>query len=333
LESRIRHLDDLPEMPPQPCAAIDGGAAIEKSIGTDTALAIAVGLEGLTAGEAPLWDGVRHLTWQRTLEHEGEATGTACRTAMTALELAVLRTAPHPVVLLDGAHLTPIIALNAGVGMTNPALRTEIASVFELHETADALTAVMTRPEIVAIVKYDGSRDLSETWLGGAIRLDDRTTMSLLLKGGEYTEPVSLAMTQQGKRNWLAKEIAPLTPSDAIREGVRMAVNEAISLVRADAICAVYFKPHDWSTAFRLELKQSVAKSPEKLAGVLRTIQAQVVSPEIREPYPQWVADRMAKSVGDALMALRTAVHFDLADAGLTDYVALVAQSYRTEAF
>jgi hypothetical protein len=68
------------------------------------------------------------------------------------------------------------------------------------------------------------------------------------------------------------------------------------------------------------------------LSGVLTALRAQVVSPEIREPYPQWVADRMAKSVGDALVALRTAVNFDLADTGLAEYVSLVAHSYRTEA-
>jgi hypothetical protein len=257
---------------------------------------------------------------------------------MTALELSVLRSAPHDVVLLDGSHLTPVIALNAALNVSNDALRAELAAAFDRYQTADALRDVMTAPAVVALVKYDGSRDLSHTWLpaeqrGPGAGLDDRTLMSLLLEAGEYTEPVPLGLTQQSRNNWLAKHIEALTPADGIREQVRLAVNDAVSLVREDRLFAVYFKPHVWAPAFRLEVKPEVVNDPERLAAALTGMRAQVVSPEIREPYPQWVADRMAKSVGDALVALRTAVNFDLADAGLGEYVALVAHSYRTEAF
>lgn len=332
LSNRIRLVSELPAVPTPGCCAVDGGAAVEKGLGMDTALAVAVGVEGLNTGPSLLWPGVQYAAWQKTLPHEGEATGSACRATMTALELSLLRTAPHEVVLLDGSHLTPVISLNSAVNVGNELLRAEIAQTFTQYETAEALTVAMTKPSIVAVVKYDGSRDLGETWLGGQLKLDDRTTMTLLLQGGEYTEPVPLLLTQKSKSNWVSKEIPPLTPSDAAREKVRLAVNDAVTHVRSDGLWAVYYKPHDWSSAFRLEVKREVALSPERLAAVFAAIAAQLVSPEIREPYPQYVADRMAKSVGDALVALRTAVNYDLADAGLSEYVALVAHSYRTEA-
>ncbi|HVK02388.1 MAG TPA: hypothetical protein VM490_02880, partial [Armatimonadaceae bacterium] len=144
--------------------------------------------------------------------------------------------------------------------------------------------------------------------------------------------PQPIALTQQSKNNWLSKRIETLTPSDAAREAVRVALNGAVQRVREDRLFATYFKPHPWSPAFRLEIKPEVAVSPERLSAVLTALRTQVVSPEIREPYPQWVADRMAKSVGDALVALRAAVNFDLADRGMGEYVALIAHSYRTEA-
>ena len=118
---------------------------------------------------------------------------------------------------------------------------------------------------------------------------------------------------------------------DEAREAVRLSLNDAITRVRDDQLLVTYFKPHAWSPAFRLEIKPELAASPDRLSAALSAVRAQVVSPEIREPYPQWVADRMAKSVGDALLALRTAVHFDLADGGLGEYVSLIAHSYRTE--
>jgi hypothetical protein len=155
--------------------------------------------------------------------------------------------------------------------------------------------------------------------------------MSLLLEPGEFTDPQPVALTQQSKSNWLARRIEALTPADAAREEVRLALNDVIQSVRDDRLLVTYYKPHVWSPAFRLEIKPDAAR-PERLAAVFAAMRAQVISPEIREPYPQWVADRMAKSVGDALVALRTAVNFDLADAGMADYLALTAHSYRTEA-
>lgn len=336
LGGHVRLVSDLPEVPDPTVAAVDGGAAIDKAMGADTALAVAVGIEGLTESPVTHWPGVQYAAWQRTLPHEGEETAATCRGVMSSLELSVLRDAPHQVVFLDGSHLTPIIGLNTMLGVRNESLRGEIATLVTERETADALHTVMTRPEIVAVVKYDSSRDLTHTWLppdarGPGIGLDDRTTMTLLLEEGEYTEPLPIALTQQSKSNWVTRQIPTLTPSDAARERVRSAVNDVISLARDNKIMAVYYKPHAWSPAFRLEIKASAANDPIQLARLFCAVRSQVVSPEIREPYPQWVADRMARSVGDALTALRAAVNFDLADSGLGEYVSLIAHSYRTD--
>jgi hypothetical protein len=337
----IRRAADLPQPAVAPTvAAVDGGAAIEKSLGADTALAVAVGIEGLTDAGSVHWPGVQYASWQRTLAHEGEETAVVCRGVMSALELAVLRDAPHDVVLLDGSHLTPIIALNAALGVEHEGLRAELTQQFAFRETASALRIVAERSSIVAIVKYDGSRDLAQTWLPSELRgpglgLDDRTTMSLLLEEGEYTAPQPVALTQQSQTSWTQNRIEALSAPDEHRESVRLAVNEVIAQVKGEPVSGLlvtYYKPHSWSPAFRLEIKTAVASSPDRLATVFAGIRSQVVSPEIREPYPQWVADRMAKSVGDALVALRAAVNFDLADGGFGEYVSMVAHSYRTEA-
>ena len=128
---RVRRLGDLPPCAEPSLAAVDGGAAIEKSIGTDTALAVAVGIEGLTDRPTAHWPGVQYAAWQKTLPHEGDDTSRTCRGIMTALELSVLRDAPHDIVLLDGSHLTPVIALNAMLGVAQEGLRAEIAEAVE----------------------------------------------------------------------------------------------------------------------------------------------------------------------------------------------------------
>ncbi|MBC8142012.1 MAG: DNA double-strand break repair nuclease NurA [Armatimonadetes bacterium] len=333
----IRRYSDLPGCPESPTvAAVDGGAALEKSMGTDTALAVAVGIEGLSDKPAVYWPGVQYASWQETVPHQGDETATLCRGVMTALELAVLRDAPHDCVLLDGAHLTPIIALSTLLSVNNETLRDHIGAIVTQYDTADALRTVMEKPSIVAVVKYDSSRDLSHSFIpdnlrGVGVGLDDKTLTRFLLEEGEYTAPQKLLLSAQSRTHWISKQIAPLTPTDAARESVRLAINDVVARVNDDKILFTYFKPHAWSPAFRLEIKQEAADDPAQLCAILTGIKEQVVSPEIREPYPQWVADRMAKSVGDALVALRTAVHYDLADSGMGEFAALFAQSYRTE--
>jgi hypothetical protein len=157
--------------------------------------------------------------------------------------------------LLDGAHLTPVIALNSMLGVSHETLRHEIAEAVERHGTAEALWDVMSGPACVAVAKYDSSRDLSHTWLpaearGPGLGLDDKTTMTLLLEEGEYTEPQSVALTQQSKSNWLAKRVEVLTPSDRAREAVRASLNEVVSQVQNGGLMVTYFKPHAWAPAF-----------------------------------------------------------------------------------
>ncbi|GAB4451557.1 MAG: hypothetical protein OHK0029_00960 [Armatimonadaceae bacterium] len=335
LGGHVRSVQELPAVEAETIAAVDGGAAVDRNLGSDTALAVAVGIEGLTPQPLAFWSGVQHAFWQRTVPHEGEETLATCRGIMASLELSVLRDAPHDVVFLDGSHLTPVISLNAMLGVRNEVLRSEIAAAVTEQRTAEALRTVLTRSNVVALVKYDSSRDLSNTWLEGirpasGAGLDDRTTMSLLLEPGEYTEPVSLTLTQQSRSNWLTRQIPALTPADAARETVRAAVNDAISGARNNQLLATYYKPHPWSPAYRIEIKKAVAEQPDLLARTLHAVRSQVISPEIREPYPQWVADRMAKSVSDALIALRTAVHYDLADSGLANLISLLSPARGT---
>lgn len=330
LSGRIRSAGDLPAVGGVTVAAVDGGSAVERALGVDTTLAVAVGVEGLTEDDASLWSELQYITWQRTFPYEGEGATIASRGIMTALELSLLRDAPHEVLFLDGSHLTPIIGLNAMLSIRQESLRTEIAATVEAQGTADALQTVLTRPEIIAIVQHDNSRDLAHTWLpkevrGAGLGLDDRTTMSLLLEEGEYTEPQPVALTQQSKSNWLTRQIPTLNPVDAAREKVRLSVNEGITLARTDQLFVTYFRPYSWSPAYRLEIKPQLAKEPERLAKALHALRSQIVSSEIREPYPQWVANRMTYSISDALVALRTAIAYNLADSGLGEYVSLMA--------
>jgi hypothetical protein len=68
-----------------------------------------------------------------------------------------------------------------------------------------------------------------------------------------------------------------------------------------------------------------------ELDAVCSTIAGQITGPFVREPYPQYLADVMAKSVGLGLSALQTAVQLGLSNTGRPEIARLLLHSYRTE--
>ena len=121
----IRNVGEL-ETPLSPSvAAIDGGQAIEKSIGADTLIAVAVGVEGLVREDRRKWTSIQYKNWQDVLPHDSESNPKVVRGAMTALELLVINGTPHDVIIADGSHQTPIIGINSLTSMStldNPIL-------------------------------------------------------------------------------------------------------------------------------------------------------------------------------------------------------------------
>ncbi len=315
-------------------AAIDGGLAIERSIGADTVLVVAVGVEGLIPEERHHWSGVQYAHWQRVIAHEGgESSRRFGLGVMASLELEILAAAPHDVIILDGSHLTPVIGLNSMLSLTNSALSNLASQLLIEHQTIRHLAIAMQRPSIVAMVKYDASRDLTQTWLSAfESTCDDRTVMTMLLEADEFTKPAQVGQTPRSRESWEELHITVASPNFPNRTEVERAFGKALEYVRQRNIFFTYYKPYEWTPAYRIELKRDVAESPVHLANVLRAVKDQVLSPEIREPYPQYLADIMAKSVGDGMAALRTAVFHELSDSDAGEYMRLITQSYRTEA-
>jgi hypothetical protein len=331
---RIGRAADLVEPTQSPTvAAIDGGLAIERSLGADTVLVVAVGVEGLIPEERRRWSGVQYTHWQRVIVHEGgETSRRFALGVMAALELEILAAAPHDVIILDGSHLTPVIGLNSMLSLSDNALSNLASQLLVEHQTVEYLGVAMRRPSIVAMVKYDASRDLTQTWLSAfECAYDDRTMMTMLLEADEFTEPVQVGQTPRSRESWEKLHITVASPNFSNKPEVEQRFEDELEHVQQRNIFFTYYKPHEWAPAYRIELKRDAAESPAHLAGVLCAVKDQVLSPEIREPYPQYLADIMAKSVGDGMSALRTAVFHELGDSDASEYMRLIAQSYRTE--
>lgn len=308
--------------PVKTVAGVDGGFAVERTSAADLSLSVAVGVEGLSDGTTR-WDSTQYEWWTRVSKHDIEAERLT-RGVMVAQELSILRNAPHDVRILDGSHLTLVIQLNTALTVMSRDLRREARRVWDRLDTAAALSDVVRSDSIIAMPKYDSSRGITERLeheLSREIPGDDKFLLGLILEPGELITPQVVPSDP-----WTALHFDARTPAD---EDIRDAFEAAIEPLRSRSLKFTYFKPGEFSPAFRIELKEDMSESD--LNALCSTLSAQITGPFVREPYPQYLADVMAKSVGLGLSALQTAVQVGLSGLGRPEMAELLIHSYRTE--
>jgi len=307
------------QVEPVPLAAIDGGFAVERTLAVDLLLSVAVGVEGLGTGTP--WGANQYRWWARALPHQIESERLA-RGVMIAQELAILAGAPHPLKILDGSHLTLVIQLNAALTTQSEEIRALARQEWESLGTIDALAQIARDASVLAMPKYDSSRTIAKQLsdrTGIDLPGDDKYLLGMLLDGGE------MVVAQQVPAEPWAQLHFDARPGD---EDLAEALEAAIQPFIERDIWFTYVKPDEASPAYRLEIKK---EARDDLDLVCSTLASQITGPFVREPYPQYLADVMAKSVGLGLSALQAAVQFDLSGRGQPEIARMLLSSYRTE--
>jgi hypothetical protein len=309
------------EVTPRTICGVDGGFAVERTAAVDMLLSVAVGVEGLAEGTTA-WDSTQYQWWARADRHDLD-NERLCRGVMIAQELAILAEAPHEVRILDGSHLTLVIQLNSALTSISRDVRAEARRVWDRLGTIAALSQVCRSPTIVAMPKYDSSRIITEILQDRrkeSIPGDDKHLLTLLLEPGEYITP------QQVKEEPWSKLHFNALAGD---EDLGTALTEAIKPLVQQDLLFTYFKPDEFSPAFRIEMKNGV--EDDFIDVLCSTVSGQITGPFVREPYPQYLADVMAKSVGLGLNALQAAVQLALSRIGRPELSEFLLHSYRTE--
>ena len=313
------------EVPPSSIAGVDGGLAVERTSAVDLSLAVAVGVEGL-GPDTTIWNSTQYEWWTNVARHDVDADRLA-RGVMAASEIAILEAAPHRLRILDGSHLTLVIQLNSALSSESFDIRAEARRVWTRLGTAQGLATVCSTPNIVAMPKYDSSRTIAsylETHLGLSIPGDDKYLMGLVLEPGELLVP-----RQVPEDPWRSLHFNVGLGASDVEEDIADSFTDAILPLKERKIMFTYFKPDPLSPAFRLEIKPELVQ--DGLDLLCSTLSSQITGPFVREPYPQYLADVMAKSVGLGLTALQTAVQLGLSGMGRPEISEMLIRSYRTE--
>lgn len=320
------------EYPPIPTTcAIDGSYAVERLLTTDLAAAAAVAVEGLTPpSEKRFWEQPRHQVVVEAETHN-EATNSVLRGVMMAMELSLAIRAPHDVVFLDGSMATPVIYLNQSLSQAQDAPRLKLSAVLRqrakpaMASYLDILQSRRADKCWVFCPKYTTNREIGKA-MGWPEIYDDRGLLTLVLEAGEFTKPVSL---QPPQSEWHIK-------TDAIPEAERKDADELEKQIAAELkkVVVIYYKPHAWIPALRLEVNGAVAANPCRLAVLLHGVKHQCGTPAILEPFPLYIADRMVKSLARAVPAFRQATTQRIAAiySGSLDEVFYAMHGFRTDA-
>jgi hypothetical protein len=319
-------IGQAPHGTPVTVCAVDGGFAVERTLAVDIAMAVAVGVEGFAPAGAPCaWDDNQYNSFHRVLVHDIDNERLA-RAAMVCHELAVIADAPHEVCVYDGSHLTPIIQLNSGLSSRSATVSNTSIEVADNVGMVDAIACFISNPQIVGMPKYDSSREVTDRLgraIGEHIPGDDKYLTSLILQGGEYIIPQRVHGPQ-----WRQLHLA--TAGGGGEDPLVEALNIALDPLRACNLYYTYWRPTDDAQTYRLEIKPALAENSRALGIVFATLARQVTDPFLREPYPQYLADAMAKSVGLGLSAMHAAAHLSLTRRR-PDLADLLMHSYRTE--
>jgi hypothetical protein len=169
----------------------------------------------------------------------------------------------------------------------------------------------------VAAPKYTTRRELAE--MIGFPEYEDRGLLSFVLEAGQFVGPLQ---TPVGSRLWEIERI-----SDEYRGFVSSYMKQIRDLK------IIYYRPFEHVPALRLEVANSVARNPQRLALLFEAVRIQCGAPSIFEPYPLYMADRMVKHLGRAIPALRRSTTQSIAEGweGGLGPMFLAMHGYRTE--
>jgi hypothetical protein len=300
-ERKLLHKDtDFSFVPSYPTScAVDGSFALERLICTDLVAFAGVAMEGLTPpSEKRYWPNPHHISHVLTVPHS-DNTASIARAVMMCMELELAATAPHDVVFLDGSLTTPLISLNQGLNRiadVNEELAAFLLTRAEraLESYQKIVSCERTDKIFAGIPKYTTRTEISKDVLN-LREYEDRGLLTFVLDAGEFVGPVPI---QKIARPWhlKLKSIQCDTNLEETAKQIFSGLND---------LQILYYRPYGYFPVLRIEIANSIATNPNRLAILLESLRLQCSSPSILEPFPLYLADRMVKHLGTALPAIR----------------------------
>ena len=309
-------------------AGVDGSYQIHHLTALDLCAAAAVAVEGTVREAQRFWPQPYHQMWVESVHHSANVVG-PLRGLMVSMELGLAHQAPHDLVLLDGSFASLVIYLNQGLTSLHEcpaALCTEFLDRWN-SGLLNSLLALLRSDRTIAIPKFTARNELKcQLSKPPTVEVDGKTLATLLLEPGEYTQPLPILEASE------LYHLASTTNISGRQICLRADAEERDLNARLKELRVIYFRPYGWIPAIRLEVTGAIANSNSRISMVLEGAMRQFFSPAVTEPYPLFLADRMAKSLGAGVAVIEQAVAQHIAGTATdAETTMLFLQNYRTE--
>jgi len=307
------------------CCAIDGAYAIEKMLSNDIVAVTGVAIEGLTPpSENRYWSGPTHLSFVDTVNHD---VNSLPRGIMMSMEIEIASNSPHDVVLMDGSFTTPLIHMNQAVNSidinkpnnlseyVNHAFPKFLANYFSIA------SSTRSDKSWVYLPKYTTKQELKSMYTSlWPFGYDDRAVLTQIIEPGEFVGPINI---QRPNGDWHFDKTPGVTDKEKVKQ-LYNALND---------IMVIYYKPSPQTPALRLEMCKMTASNENLIAKILQCLEFQCGCGGIIEPYPLYIADRMAKSLKSAMPTFRQSATLQIAQSYQGDLsdIFFGMHGYRTE--
>lgn len=302
---------------------VDGAYAVDRLLGTDLLFAAAVGVEGINELENGKRIAPNHDVFVYPEKHNPENMISA-RAIMVEMEIKLAANAPYDIVYLDGSLTTALIHMYKAINFIenlNSKSSDKIREDFKdfLISYKKILDLKDSYKYYLGIPKYTSRNDIGKN-LHWPENYDDRAILTLILDPGEFTRP-KLFTSEEGWHVRLPYE----------DEELRVLMQQVISGIKN--LSVIYYKPHPWCPALRIEMPSAIAGDETKLNSILINIKNQCQTPSIMEPFPLYMADRIAKHMAPAIPAYKQIIMNQMTQ--LNDHnekdIFFLMHSYRTE--
>jgi len=324
-EGLLRNKATLKNQSIPTCCAVDGAYAVEKMLSNDIVAAAAVAVEGLTPpSENRYWGGPNHLAFVDTVNHD---VNSLPRGIMMAMEIEIAYNAPHEVVMLDGSFTTPLIHMNQAINSmnvkNNDSLTKYVGDSFSKFLDCYLHIASSNRSDKtwIYLPKYTTKQEMKskyeKIWPFG---YDDKAVLTQIMEPGEFVGPINIEPPDSPWHFSNTPGISDQTKTNLLYS----ALNE---------ISVIYYKPSLQTPSLRIEICKMAASNENMIAKVLNCLDFQCGFGGIFEPYPLYMADRMAKSLGSTMPTFRQTATLQIAkeyEGDLSD-VYFGMHGYRTE--
>jgi len=274
---------------------VDGAYAVDRLLGTDLLFAAAVGVEGINELENGKKIPANHDVYVNPEKHNPENM-IAARAIMVEMEIKLAANAQYDIVYLDGSLTTALIHMYKAINFIehlNTKSSDRIKEDFKeyLVSYKKILDVEDHEKFYLGIPKYTSRNDIGKN-LHWPENYDDRAILTLILDPGEFTRP-KLFTSEEGWHVRLPYEDEEL---DTLMQQVVSGIKN---------LCVVYYKPHAWCPALRIEMPAAIARDETKLNTILYNVKSQCQTPSIMEPFPLYMADRIAKHMAPAIPAYK----------------------------